>query len=240
MLVVIGLLTGGVLVGKSLIRTAQLRAVVTEFDHYTKAVKEFQDKFQNLPGDMATATANWTMTDVFDGGGNGRIGSSDSAGVQGDFEEWFYAWPHLARAGFVDGSFTGVGSGINSGVVGENLPVSQLSPGGWTLSYYINVDVSNEVWPEAYGHVFWFGAANNTGDATIGGSTTNAVLTADEAYSIDEKIDDAKPGTGKVRPFRPIHVYSGNCTENDTTAEGQTYKTGSSDIACSLFFIAGF
>ena len=58
-LVILGLLTGGILGGQSLIRAAELRSVSTEAARYTTAVYSFRDKYMALPGDMPNATAFW-------------------------------------------------------------------------------------------------------------------------------------------------------------------------------------
>lgn len=44
-LVILGLLTGGILAGQSLIRAAELRAVSTEYSRYATAVQSFRDKY---------------------------------------------------------------------------------------------------------------------------------------------------------------------------------------------------
>ena len=54
-LIIIALVAGGIVVGQSLIRSATLRSVMGEYDHYLKAVQEFQDKYLALPGDMPNA-----------------------------------------------------------------------------------------------------------------------------------------------------------------------------------------
>jgi prepilin-type N-terminal cleavage/methylation domain-containing protein len=48
-LVILGLLTGGILTGQNLIRAAELRAVVTEFNRYQTAVRTFEDKYSPFP-----------------------------------------------------------------------------------------------------------------------------------------------------------------------------------------------
>ena len=58
-LVIIGLLVGGVLSGKSLIRASELRAVASEFSYYKIAIGNFKDKYSALPGDMRNAVTYW-------------------------------------------------------------------------------------------------------------------------------------------------------------------------------------
>src|SRR5690349_20889612 len=91
-LVILGLLTGGILAGQSLIRAAELRSVVTEYQRFITASHTFRDKFGGIPGDFRSATRFWGLqsaafpsdcisnssasvvsTGVCDGNGNGRV-----------------------------------------------------------------------------------------------------------------------------------------------------------------------
>lgn len=58
-LVILGLLTGGILAGQSLIRASELRSVSTELQRYSSAIYSFRDQYMALPGDMLNATSFW-------------------------------------------------------------------------------------------------------------------------------------------------------------------------------------
>src|SRR5436305_84684 len=79
-LVIIGLVVGGVLVGRDLIATSQLRATMTQVEKYNTAVKTFRTKYNALPGDMKAAdAANFGLFQLAEspafskGDGNGLI-----------------------------------------------------------------------------------------------------------------------------------------------------------------------
>jgi prepilin-type N-terminal cleavage/methylation domain-containing protein len=55
-LVIIGLVSGGILVGKDLIQSAANRAYVSQLETYNSAVNSFKLKYNCLPGDCANAT----------------------------------------------------------------------------------------------------------------------------------------------------------------------------------------
>src|ERR1700733_6686144 len=59
-IVIIGLLVGGILLGKSLVRQAQISSAMSDEQKYVQAVGAFQQKYGALPGDFATATSYWT------------------------------------------------------------------------------------------------------------------------------------------------------------------------------------
>ncbi len=58
-LVILGLLTGGILAGKSLMRASELRAVSTEYQRYLTAAQSFRGKYFELPGDFSKAQSFW-------------------------------------------------------------------------------------------------------------------------------------------------------------------------------------
>lgn len=130
-LVILGLLTGGILGGQSLIRAAELRSVTTDVNRYSTAVHSFRNKYYALPGDMPNAVRFWgaqagstadgtdntcimldkdspaTDQRTCNGDGNGNIGwLTDFSNVVN--METHRAWQHLANAGLIEGKFAGV------------------------------------------------------------------------------------------------------------------------------------
>lgn len=254
-ILIIALLVGGVTIGRTLIGTAENQAVIREHSMYLKAINEFKDKYNELPGDMLNATTLWgtdplgcaigvmrttplSTTETCNGNGNGNIGSSTANAALGTPTEWFRTWKHLANAGFIDGKYTGTKAEIletKSVVAGQNVPASDVDGAGWTLFYLQATADTTRFYGEptgGYGHVFSFGANVSTT------YTYGAILTATAAASIDSKMDDGKPGLGNVRAFRS--ATQANCTENDTSQSAQTYKLNSQILACGLLFILGF
>src|SRR5690606_5447486 len=70
-LVIIGLIIGGVLVGQDLIRSAQIRAQISQLDRFNVAVGAFRAKYNCIPGDCARVST-WLSGGV-SGDGNGVI-----------------------------------------------------------------------------------------------------------------------------------------------------------------------
>ncbi len=56
-LVVIGLVIGGVLVGKNLIKSSELNKIMTELQRYEAARLTFRTKYNCLPGDCSSASS---------------------------------------------------------------------------------------------------------------------------------------------------------------------------------------
>jgi len=158
-LVILGLLTGGILAGRSLLRASELRAGVGEQQRYFAAVYAFRDKYSMLPGDMnnavrfwgaqaggttdgrdatcATLTTGATGTETCNGDGNGRVAGKAAA----DNYERYRFWQHLANAGLVEGSYSGVsGAGTTTtDIPGENTPGSRL---GSKIAWHASTSVA--------------------------------------------------------------------------------------------------
>ena len=212
-LVILGLLTGGILAGQSLIRASELRAVTTEYMRYTTAFQAFRDKYFAVPGDFNNATAFWgsaggtgsdttcqnaahTGTLTCNGNGDGAV--FDNTGSNG-IQEQYHTWQHLANAGLIEGSYTAA----NGQFIGVTVPASKLSgaywharngqgyatPGGTT----VYAGDANDYGVDYGKNMFRF--RNTTWSTTVAGT---APLKPEEAWNIDKKLDDGMPGTGRI------------------------------------------
>jgi prepilin-type N-terminal cleavage/methylation domain-containing protein len=229
-LVILGLLVGGVLSGQSLIRSSQIRTVSAEYQTYAGSVKAFLDKYQQLPGDMNNAALFWTTT--VNGNGNAQIEPATGVSVTG---EMFQFWNQLALAGLIEGSYSGIAGPTVTGfdsVLGTNVPRSKLSSGGWGTVYIGIAAGTTRVYAADYGNLLMFGGR------TSGATPTSAVLRPEDAWNIDTKIDDGKPGTGKIMMISSLNWgTAGACslaTGNTDYVSG--YNLASDTISCGLYF----
>ncbi|MAR55808.1 MAG: hypothetical protein CMM93_01360 [Rickettsiales bacterium] len=243
-LVILGLLTGGILTGQSLIRAAELRSVVTEFQRYQTAIRSFQDKYMALPGDMRNATRFWgsantagaggecanPLTDVgavssntCNGNGNGMIDSP--AGPSARYEEYRF-WQQLANAGLIEGTYSGLDTGSGSYTIGTNAPRSRINNAGWKALYMIGngSHYVNYNWGSvSEGNVLFLGSGAWVQDPTI--------LTPEEAWNIDTKMDDGQPDQGKIKGGQRVNA----CVTN-TAAPAAEYNLTNASAVCMLLF----
>lgn len=247
-LVILGLLVGGVLAGQSLIRASELRAVVTEYQKWLGATQAFRDRYFALPGDMSNATKFWTAQDpvaancattasagaaTCDGDGDGVIEVLGAAGAPAGSNEIFRFWQHLANAGLIEGSFSGIKSGTTNyaTVFGTNSPASKLGSGGWGMYMQGVVSGDSRLYDMNYGQAMYFGAA------LVNNVPNTAVLKPEEAWNIDTKLDDGKPASGKV-----MAVYWNNaCAAADDGSSASSdlvasYRLSTSSVQCGLIF----
>lgn len=235
-LVIIGLIVGGILVGRDMIRNAQLRSVISDVEKFKTAVNSFQVKYSCLPGDCKRATQIWGAdtgcpagtragTLTCNGDGNSQISYS--------VPEVFTFWQQLAIAELIPGKYTGLDGPAATGYhsdIGVNVPASKYPNGGYTAYYW---DASNTAFFSAPHNAFGFGGQ------TSNNASTQGLLTASDAYALDKKFDDGLPATGGINGLVKGTVY-GN--ENCTTATDRTalYATTDSTALCALIFPDAF
>ncbi len=243
-LVILGLLTGGILAGQSLIRAAEIRSISSDIGRFNAAINSFRDKYMALPGDFRDAVRFWTAADgdpatcrttesttmaTCDGNGNGVIGTVDAGTT---WSEYFRSWQHLANAGLIEGRYTGAagGGGTAHHVFGSNSPRSKLSNTGYSLiSLGARLAGDTSLYEGNYGNVIELGNQELT---TI--PYRNA-LAPEEAWNIDTKMDDGRAGYGKVRGREELTT----CTSNTNPASAE-YLVTTGTKTCGLIFITGF
>lgn len=243
-LVILGLLTGGILAGQSLIRAAELRSISTDYQRYVAAINTFRDKYFAVPGDFKDATRFWqrqttgadcvtnssatgpVASGACDGNGNGQI---DFAAAVSQSGESFQFWRHLATAGLLEGTYTGVaGPGATQdAIIGTNVPRSRMPNMGWSVRPLGHYGGDGSNFAAHYGNSVDFGTKLGTTGSTIGGG-----IKAEEAWNIDVKMDDGKPGTGKAI------VYNRNVCSNSTSATdtASDYALSYTGTECGFYF----
>jgi prepilin-type N-terminal cleavage/methylation domain-containing protein len=244
-LVILGLLTGGILGGQSLIRAAELRAVSTEHSRWLAASQTFRDKYFQLPGDLNNAQSFWTGpssgtcptatltgTQTCNGNGDGFVSAGGNGNEAG---EMFTYWQHLANAGLIEGNYSGkAGTGSSQhAVMGTNVPRSKMGGLGWSIQYMGVITNANFMDAGDYGNVLFFGGDSSSNKTFAG---TNA-LKPEEAWNIDTKMDDGKPGTGKVMTLKTTSPSWGTgCATNDLADSTNNYALTNANKACPLIF----
>lgn len=252
-LVILGLLTGGILAGQSLIRASEIRAVTTEYHRYVTAVAAFRDKYFALPGDMTNASKFWGALDSGDGvntdcraeqpgtatcNGNGNSQIENGNNSVNTYETPL-AWKHLANAGLIEGNYTGSPTSFAGNTLcattyaylgGCNTPTSKLGNGGaWIMQYRGPLTGDGYLFDGDYGHVLFLLAGTNNPQGP-----DTPLLKAEELWNIDGKIDDGKPASGKVVAARwNICATGAASTANGASA---TYALTTSDLRCIPFF----
>jgi len=220
-LVIIGLLVSGVLMGRDLIRAAEIRAGISQIEKYNVAINAFKLKYDCLPGDCpdpcflqynaACQTSYGALINSVDTTlGTGKLnfynGYFGNTAIQSKIVRLFL---HLQLAGLTDGlylkvpastRFVGKDAYFPPFLAGNGSGVFPFSFDGLRSSY---IPLPTSLYNN--GNKWYVGVnptATDTSSWGLGGATANSLspaLTPAEAYAIDSKLDDGIPTSGKYR-----------------------------------------
>lgn len=252
-LAIVGLIVGGIFSGQSLIRSAELNNVISEFRKYQTAMTQFRDKYSALPGDMSNATNYWTALSGSAGNGDGMIQNTGTA----TSNEVSLFWLELSQSALIEGTYSSFTNA--TATAGTNVPKSKLRAGGWNVAYLGTVGFDSNAsantgaispstttfYEGTYEHVLIISG----GTTPLSNAATNSgVFDAVEAQSIDAKLDDGFPSTGDIvsMEFQGITAVTATagCGNKDASTSATTGTTAyntlnTSRTACSLVFKTG-
>jgi prepilin-type N-terminal cleavage/methylation domain-containing protein len=247
---IIALLAGGIVMGKSVMRAAELRTVLSTLDEYTQAIGKFQEKYGELPGDMSRATQVWGAhatcpgsnltpsvgVETCDGNGDGFIGHNPSVAPTNNWLETYRAWQHLAASGLITGRFTGVPSNTGFPSIAEGVNVADGKVTGTVVAVTRGVDAGNgTVFPSNYGNYLEFGKVSAPSGTTSWSS--GGAISGKELFNLDAKIDDGLPATGKVMEYR--NAARPECVSSDDPATA-IYRRDLDVRSCHIIYKTGY
>ncbi len=239
-IVIAGLIAGTVMVARDLKQTAKLEALTADLVGYEAAINQFHKQYNALPGDIKNATYLWGKA-----GGNGDDAACQDTLASGrptcngngdgiiatsvtPLDESFRAWQHLHDATLVAGEFTGSITGIPFAKrLGRAFPTTKDRTIGYQL---ITEDKTSEGWAHAPEGTALIPAIRIAAPINEDAALTGNVLSPASAYLIDQKIDDAKPGTGKIYA---VLTGSDHCTDSNETTSAN-YLAKNHQVGCFL------
>lgn len=240
-LTILGLITGSILMGQSLVRSAEIRKVISDLQRFSSANDNFRKKYGSIAGDFPTATDVWGIrsgstgsdatcrnnkgnyTGTCNGNGDNYIDITNGLGF-----ERFLFWQHLALSGMIEGQFTGASNdatafGRGSGI---NAPVTPLGSSFFLEVLYISTPTAADA--------HYFAAPYNANVLVF----ADRPLTPPEMYRIDSKIDDGMPATGGMLSLKGSSSWAPNCADGDSlTAQ---YNVSNMSKACSIHYILDY
>lgn len=208
-LVIIGLIVGGVLVGRDLISAATVRAQIAQIESFNTATNTFRGKYGYLPGDIPEPDASKFG---FIARGSYASGNSNGDGlIRGILDysgEPLWFWIDLSTARLVAGSFNGDASSpygyaypdtlVQSASLDRWFPSAKIGNGIYVYVYN-NANMRYTVGANDGTNYFCI-ASINALQPTSGASYLYSYdkISVNNAYNIDKKMDDGKPQYGKV------------------------------------------
>ena len=178
-LIIIGLLVASMVGGARLIKSAELRAVMSELRNYQTALNAYYTATGELPGSSGSSQMNFT----------------DSCS----------AWAALATEGIIDSklpSFTTSGSKYTCATLSttatftdSNSVSSKLKGGLYAIGY--NTDMGeNVIFITTGGEI-----VSKLTDASSSSKVSKASITRKDAQFLDEKMDNGIIDSGKIYSF---------------------------------------
>ncbi len=214
-LIIIGLLIAGVTGGASLIKSSELRSVITEARGWAIAVNSFYNQFDALPGDYSTALGG---SEVGDADGTIEYYNTDT------IAEGRNAWVQLKAAAILDSNVLSAATSVASlgtqVTFGTNIPASKIKSSGWDFDYNAT-SLQNVV---VLSGTIATGTTYSLVPAVESNSYATGAVTPIDALSIDSKFDDGDAEEGKIRGVK---------TACHTTS---TYTTATTTKACALSY----
>lgn len=193
-IVIIGLIAGGILVGRDLIRAAEIRAQIAQIERFNTTTNTFRLKYNCLPGDCANIQQfglGQTGGPGENGDGNGSLFESGSSIRT---KELINFWYHLAQAGLIAENAKGYTDGVIPAIPGVDTPALKLT--GTTIQNAAS-STSNPkggvlvIAQSRNGHS-WYLASDTAWGAV------QTVYQGQTLYAIDSKIDDGYPRSGNM------------------------------------------
>ncbi|HEU5047699.1 MAG TPA: prepilin-type N-terminal cleavage/methylation domain-containing protein [Rickettsiales bacterium] len=258
-LVIIGLIVGGILTGQDLIKSATVRAQISQIEKYNTAINTFRNKYGGIPGDLAKTQASQFGFDV--AGCDGSTGKRDGDGLVVGYSGGTYVlqygeatvfWEDLSQAGLINGSYPSVaGSFSNCGItasdwtltpgttyIGNYFPEAKI--GGGNFIYVYKSDTSTG----GIDNANWYGISAVSSVTTIGGMASAGAISVLQAYNIDKKVDDGYPNRGFIRDLYLsswwISKANAQASDSATSCYNTTANTysvginGGNGLNCSL------
>ncbi len=240
--VIIGLLVGGIMVGRDLIRTSEIRSQIKQFEEITSATNAFKVKYGYMPGDIppteTTQLGFFTFTGTYAGkaylvlesvGNYIKYGFGNGSGEINEGEILAF-WQHLSEAKMITGQY-----GTGTGTVIQSSTNSYFFAGLPTGSYDYDVFLPKSKFSGRYPHLQVIQNQDYTQIRLFTETSLSNLFyinaTTNQEYAIDSKIDDGIPDTGRVRnmlvantPYYGSGYLNGHSASCTIAASPNTYN----------------
>jgi len=266
-LIIIGLLVAGVVGGSSLIKSAELRSVMSEARNYGIITNSFFVSYDALPGDIVksqfVSPSSSSLSYDCNGDADGKIefnnnmSTAPTAANIKNIAEGLCAIYQLKDSGMLQSeNFTSIVADVAKFktdlgmIVGTHYPKSKMKGSGWVYDHVSGAEpinsFSSDSWkspagePEPANVVFLVGeklGSDSKAEVSVYTPTDiSPSLIPSDARSIDSKIDDGLPKSGKVRASGGTENLNG-CLWHAVVGNTNNYYRPETDFkSCILGF----
>ena len=209
--------------GQTLVEQAKIRGIISDINKYKLALNAYKLEYNAIPGDH-NAAADYGLGNS--GDGNRQIINANDEGHE--------FWAHLSNANIIPGSYDpSILRTINVSLPASSYGNNTAFTPGHSGSSANNIGIGNNpIYGYYYGNLLQLG--QQIGGAP--GRSNNGFLSVSSSRSLELKIDDGEPGTGKVLVGRGNS--GGGCTDvglSNPLPVAFNYSNTSKN--CRLFFL---
>lgn len=225
-IVVMALILASVITGSTLIERARIRAIISEVTNFKLAVNSFNAKYDSYPGDFNEASEYWNGST--DGNADGNIQFVNASNNY----EGYIAWQSLSYAKMLNNPYVGTRT---DGVAQLAIDIPESKTGGGYFFEYGTHGFSNR-------NLLVLGTPIdiNVADTAL---TVDGILTPNQAFEVDSKMDDGSPISGNIRGQEGTNSVAESCVNVDpdnnlATTDDDIYDLSQEGTNCSVGFVA--
>jgi prepilin-type N-terminal cleavage/methylation domain-containing protein len=234
-LVIIGLISGAITTGMSLIKGAKVAKMVRGVETIKMQLNTFQLQYEYFPGDMPNANEWFPSCSSANGDGDGLI-ENKASNWPGAWSmtgrEGFNMWAQLTCSGIESEIYSSGQTALSNGESHKATPIEGAYYGA--RSRCMKTTNAGECFNQVSNWITigkWYSGG--------WGSYQTPAISANMAHSIDTKIDDGDPKYGNVLSTNSDIYQAGGYGCNDSSAIGGVdgkYYTNE-DSSCVLNFM---
>lgn len=223
--IIIGVILGSILGGASVIHGAKLKVLIKEVKAYERAISSFETKFKYLPGDYPKASVQ-LGGGVANGDGNWHIARREA----GTIPQSLFLAGELTRGYSVGGNL----------IIDATVIASTIEQGGYWFISHKTAAAAGSIAEPAVSVTAIYGKNTESIDVATwrnNDNIDNGIINANDAHSIDMKIDDGIADTGYIYASVGNDFDSSDgCVNGDPTDTAASYMLGRDTVSCRLHF----
>lgn len=234
-LIVISLIVSGAVAGQSIINSAKIRSIISDYKKVSTAVNTFKLQYNALPGDFNKAVEY----------GIGNNDGIKDRKISPNRVESIYFWEQLSKSNLFPGNFTGA-AGSPTLQIGVNIPKASYGNDVAMHVGYIQQDGPglngiNSSRDDLFGEIDNFNFltfALRTNDTVF----SNPFLNVTDTQAIDTKMDDGLADAGIMYAANRANSNSNNarCVNNRVRNDGgASYDMDQEGENCRIIFNIG-
>ena len=234
--IIIGFVISAIVVSGEIIEASEVSAQISQFKDFDVAVTTFTMKYGTMPGDMDSATANRYNFAQPSGGSIVAFNAvledlSAFTPVRDNNGEPAHFFVHLSQSNVMP---VVTAQTVTSARINEHYPESKLGEGG-----IIPTSMTD-------GRILWFLGLDKALDDVSNVRLANKdgpILTPEQAFRIDEKLDNGVANTGIVQAYEAyttdptLRSYTSGCVDGSDNSQ---YDMSNFDPACSIGVYSDF